>query len=160
MQEAYREKNKKDFLKYSKEYLHRFDLDEELLSTNRRFLLGVWLERAKRLGKNEYEKRYFEFSARLLVTVWAGKKGDSLHDYSAREYSGLLSDHYKRRWEEYISRLELSLDSGEPIIEYDKYDTEAVFAYGRKEYPTEPKKNNKEMIEKIIRKIESSIERT
>lgn len=138
LQNAYNASDKEAFIQLSKSFLDRFDLLERLLATSKKHLLGNWLERAKRLGRTELEKRWFEWNARTLITVWAPKAGDCLHDYAAREYSGMVSDFYKPRWERFISMAEISLLTGKPIPEYEVYDQEVTFSYDRKVYPCEP----------------------
>lgn len=137
IQDAYKANDIDAFSERAQRFLKRFDMLEKLVSTHKNFLLGPWLERAKSLGKSEPERRWLEWNARTLITVWAPKIGDVLHDYSAREYSGLISDFYKKRWEVFISMAEISLLNGTPIPEYEAYDQEVTFSYERKCYPTE-----------------------
>ena len=66
------------------------DLDD-LLATRKEFMLGTWIAAAREWGKTVEEKDLYEWNARLLITVWGFKDG-SLHDYSHREWSGLLRD--------------------------------------------------------------------
>ena len=150
LQKAYCEKDRKVFLKLSGEFLSRFDLMEELLGTHEHFLLGRWLESAKRLGRDELEKRWLEWNARAQITVWAPKAGDILHDYAAKEWSGMIRDFYKPRWEAFISVLEVSLHSGKAIESYEQYDQEILFTYGRKAYPTEPEGDTREAVRKVL----------
>lgn len=134
--QTFAEKDKKKFLELSNEFLHRFDLMENLLKTHSAFLLGNWLERAKRLGSDELEKSWLEWQARRIITVWANKSGDELHDYAAREYSGMISDFYKVRWERYISALKISLYTGDEAQLLDSYEVEAAFGLETKKFPT------------------------
>ena len=53
---------------------------EEILSTNKNFLLGPWLESAKALATNDEEKKIYEFNARNQITLW-GPNGEIL-DYA------------------------------------------------------------------------------
>ena len=46
---------------------------EQVLATNDQFLLGRWLESAKALGKQESDKKLFEFNARNQITLWGPK---------------------------------------------------------------------------------------
>ena len=43
---------------------------EELLSTDSRFMLGPWLEMAKALGRNDEEKALYEYNARNQVSIF------------------------------------------------------------------------------------------
>src|SRR5690625_7911777 len=69
-----------------------------LLSTNGDFLLGKWLNNAKKWGETREEKHLYEFNARNLITLW-GNKTSSLHDYGRKQWSGMLKGFYKKRWE-------------------------------------------------------------
>lgn len=153
LQQAFSEQNIPIFQKYSYEFLERFDLMEKLLSTHTHFLIGHWFERAKNLGRTDLEKRWFEWNARTQITVWAPKIGDILHDYAAKEYSGMICDFYKPRWEAFISMLEMALLTGESITEYERYDQEVLFTYERKVYPTIPTGDTKEAVSEVLRHI-------
>lgn len=79
------------------------DIDA-LLATQPTMLLGKWLEDAKSLGKNKAEKNYYEKDARMLITVWGGKRR-SLNDYGNRSWAGLTKDFYKKRWEMFCDEI-------------------------------------------------------
>jgi alpha-N-acetylglucosaminidase len=70
---------------------------DRLLSTRKEFSVSSWLNAARSLGTTEEEKRLYEWNASALITVWgdsiAANQG-GLHDYSHREWSGLLKDLY------------------------------------------------------------------
>lgn len=141
---------------WGEELLGLFDLQSALLRTNKNYLLGTWLEKAKRLGRTPAEKTYFEWNARTLITLWGDKKGSrDLHDYSAREWQGLLEDFYKPRWERFISRLEISLLSGKKFIPADDYNEEVAFTFEKKKYPTKPSGDLKKAVENILAKVTS-----
>ena len=72
-----------------------------LLATNDSFLLGKWLESAKKFGKNEIARRYFEGDAKRIITTW-GNAGQSLNDYANRSWAGLTETYYKPRWKMFI----------------------------------------------------------
>lgn len=81
------------------------DLDQ-LLGTRREFLLGKWIAEARSWGTNEQEKDQYERNARTLITVWGPHTPNALFfDYSNRQWSGLIKDFYKPRWEQFIQFL-------------------------------------------------------
>ncbi|MDR3234359.1 MAG: alpha-N-acetylglucosaminidase C-terminal domain-containing protein [Planctomycetaceae bacterium] len=82
------------------------DIDR-LLAANPNFLLGNWLESAKRWGKTEEERKHYEWNARTIITLWSFDFW--IDDYSARTWSGMLSDYYAKRWRLYCGELERSL---------------------------------------------------
>ena len=108
------------------------------------------------LGRTSAEKAYFEWNARTLITLWGNKKGArDLHDYSAREWQGLLEDFYKPRWERFISRLEISLLSGKKIVPADDYNEEVAFTFEKKKYPNKPSGDLRKAVENILKKVTS-----
>ena len=81
------------------------DLDS-LLGTRREFLLGNWLEDAKKWGKTAAERRQYERNARLQVTVWGPRNPEAiLFDYSNRQWGGLIRDYYIPRWKVFLDFL-------------------------------------------------------
>lgn len=108
---AYRQKNIADFRKYSKEYLQLISDMDALLATRKDFLLGPWLADARKQGNTAAEKDLYERNARDLVTLW-GNADSPLHEYSCRQWSGLLNDFYKVRWEKFFVMLNDALKQG------------------------------------------------
>jgi alpha-N-acetylglucosaminidase len=108
---AYRNKQTGDFNQYSEQFIKLMNDMDELLATRKDFLLGVWIEDAKAWGTNENEKILYERNARNLVTLW-GDAESPLHEYSCRQWSGLLNDFYKVRWEKFFQQAKTSLVNG------------------------------------------------
>ncbi|NUR62842.1 MAG: alpha-N-acetylglucosaminidase [Catenulispora sp.] len=72
-------------------WLDAMNLLDGLLATDERFLLGTWL-------------RSGGWDARSLITTWGGRKPAlSLHNYGARELSGLVADVYLPRWRKHFA---------------------------------------------------------
>lgn len=156
IKKSYKNKDLSALSYWGNELLGLFDLQSTLLKTNKNYMLGTWLEKAKKLGRTPAEKTYFEWNARTLITLWGDKNGaKDLRDYSAREWQGLLEDFYKPRWERFISRLEISLLSGKKFIPADDYNEEVAFTFEKKKYPTEPSGNLKKAVENILAKVTS-----
>ncbi len=154
---AYGAKNLDALSHFGGELLSLIDLQEALVGTDKDMLLGKWLEKAKRHGKTTAEKAYFEWNARVQVTLWADREGAvKLRDYSAREWQGLLSDFYRPRWESFISRLEISLLTETPLQEINHYDEELSFVYRKKEYPTEPSGDLRICVNDALNKLRST----
>ncbi len=112
--EAYNNKDTDRFIYFEKKFLRLMDDMDTLLATRREFLLGTWLENAKKWAQNEDEARIYERNARDLITLW-GDRNSSLHDYSWRQWSGLISSFYKVRWTEFFDQAETSLKNGTPF---------------------------------------------
>ena len=90
------------------------DLDA-LLATREEFLLGRWLEDAKRWGATDPERARFEWNARRILTLWG--IGPSINDYARKEWSGMLTGYYLPRWERYLKAAGEALRKGRPFDE-------------------------------------------
>lgn len=83
------------------------DLDT-LLATQEAFLLGRWLEDAKRWATNDEERALYEWNARTQITLWGPRDG-VLFDYAAKQWSGMIRGFYRPRWEQFIAALHMAL---------------------------------------------------
>jgi alpha-N-acetylglucosaminidase len=108
---AYRAGDKQAFAKSNREFLQLIADMDRLLATRKDFLLGPWLASARKWGTNPQEKALYEQNARDLITLW-GDADSPLHEYANRQWSGLLNDFYKARWQQFFTLLEQSLDKG------------------------------------------------
>lgn len=94
------------------------DLDQ-LVGTREEFLLGRWLEDAKRWGKTPAERDLYEWNARNIITLWGTKctegQNDDLNLYAYKEWQGMFSGYYLPRWTAFFARLNGSLDSATPF---------------------------------------------
>ena len=86
------------------------DLDAQLGSHDQ-YLLGTWLERAKRWATTEEERRLYEWNARTIITLW-GKPSTPLDDYSNRQWSGMMGNYYALRWRLFHTELDRTLAAG------------------------------------------------
>jgi alpha-N-acetylglucosaminidase len=91
------------------------DMDE-LLAAQEGFLLGRWIEDAKRWGANEEERRLLEWNARTLITLWGPPDGLP-HDYANKQWAGLIKDFYLPRWKLFFAHLERALKDEKPYRE-------------------------------------------
>lgn len=157
IKESYHKKDINTLSSYGKELLSLFDLQSDLMATDKNHMLGTWLEKAKKLGKTDAEKSYFEWNARVLITLWGqkGEAADWLRDYAAREWHGMLTDFYKPRWERFISRLELSLLTGKKFLPANDYNEEVAFTFEKKKYPSKPSGSLKKATQNILNKVKS-----
>ena len=111
--EAYRRKDKAAFDGYSARFLELIGDMDTLLGTRKDFLLGPWLEDARKWGHTPPEKALYEQNARDLITLW-GDANSPLHEYANRQWSGLLNSFYKVRWQKFFAMLDSSLATGRP----------------------------------------------
>ncbi|WP_442588152.1 alpha-N-acetylglucosaminidase [Pedobacter sp. AW31-3R] len=111
---AYQQKNTTDFANYSAQYLQLMTDMDELLATRKDFLLGPWLADARNCGTTAAEKALYEKNARDLITLWGGADSP-LREYSCRQWSGLLNDFYKVRWQKFFSLASQSLKANKEM---------------------------------------------
>jgi alpha-N-acetylglucosaminidase len=107
---AFRNRDATGFTKYSAQFLELMHDMEGLLATRRDFLLGPWIATARSCGSDPEEKNLYEQNARDLITLW-GDKNSPLHEYANRQWSGLMSDFYIPRWQQFFDMLRQSLSS-------------------------------------------------
>lgn len=96
------------FKEKSQEFLHIADLMDTVTSGSEYYLLGRWVGQAKRLAQNadDFSKMLYMLNAKSLITTWGSYNQcqvGRLRDYSNRQWSGLISDFYKPRWERWIT---------------------------------------------------------
>ncbi len=101
---AYLQHDSAGYDQYTAQFLELMDDMDVLLATRKDFLLGRWIGDARRCGADEAEKDLYEKNARDLITLW-GDKESGLHEYSCRQWAGLIKGFYKPRWELYFTYL-------------------------------------------------------
>jgi alpha-N-acetylglucosaminidase len=136
------------------------DMDE-LLATQKDFLLGPWLGDARRKGVTAEEKDLYEQNARDLITLW-GDRNSPLHEYANRQWSGLLNDFYRVRWEKYFVFLRMARQSGrEPdLAEFERTirDWEWSWVRAHKSYRVEPKGDVLVVVKRMYSKYRKAME--
>ncbi len=102
------------------------DLDE-LLSTNKNFMLGRWTNMARNIadeveGTTDADRQWLELdNARTLISTWGGRdasESGGLRDYSYREWAGMLRDFYYDRWKKFFD----ALDNGTSTPDWFEHD--------------------------------------
>ena len=158
---AYLQHDLSGFDRYTGEFLDLMDDMDRLLATRREFLLGRWIGDARRCGVDKAEKDLYEKNARDLITLW-GDKESGLHEYSCRQWAGLIKDFYKPRWQQYFEVLRHKIETG------DRMETTG-FERGIKEwewkwvnttgveYPEEPVGDAVEVVKGIYKKYASRL---
>ena len=89
------------------------DLDT-LLGTRQEFLLGRWLADADHWAETPIESELYQFNARNLITLW-GPRDSVLHDYAARQWSGMFKGFYARRWQIFLDHQKAALVEKRPF---------------------------------------------
>ena len=113
---------------------------DSLLATNVHFLLGPWIEDARRWGTTIAEQDALEFNARNQITLW-GPTGQ-IADYASKQWSGLISAYYAPRWRSFIAALTDAAQRGvewnEAAFSTAKRAAEEAWQVSKEKYPTTP----------------------
>ncbi|KJF42829.1 alpha-N-acetylglucosaminidase [Draconibacterium sediminis] len=154
---AYNRNDKESFEKYSAEFIELIDDMDRLLATRKDFLLGPWIADARNWGQNEQEKALYEQNARNLITLWGGAN-NRLHEYSNRQWSGLFSDFYKPRWEQFFANVKDNWGQFDQI-EFDENikQWEWNWVLERKDFPVNASGSPTEFAAELHRKYRERI---
>jgi alpha-N-acetylglucosaminidase len=138
--QALQTKDVSAFRSASEQFLDLIRDMDRLLATRAEFLLGRWLEDARRWGSTDAERSRFEWNARRVLTMWG--QGSSLDDYARKEWSGMVGGYYLNRWELFLHELSASLDRNKPFEEKEFQSRlrrwMADWSDQREAYPTQP----------------------
>ncbi|WP_405819607.1 alpha-N-acetylglucosaminidase [Streptomyces sp. NBC_00838] len=117
-------------------WLRLMRLSDTMAGCHRSFLLGPWLEDAKRLATSPAEATTLEWTARTLITTWAGRSAAGhLSNYANRDWQGLLADVHLPQWQAYLDELTDALTAGREPKTFDWYVDEEAWTRGRGGYP-------------------------
>ncbi|MFE4678134.1 alpha-N-acetylglucosaminidase [Streptomyces sp. NPDC056721] len=138
---AYTRKDQAAFRALATLWLKLMRLSDDVTGTHPAFLLGPWIDDARRLATSDGERAEFERTAKVLITVWGDRATSdpgSLHEYANREWHGLMSDFYVPRWQKWLDALEDALATGSAPAAVDWFAFEEQWTLERKDYPLRP----------------------
>jgi alpha-N-acetylglucosaminidase len=158
--QAYRNNDMQAFRQYSRQFITLIEDMDQLLATQKDFLLGPWIADARRWGTNDKEKALYEMNAKDLITLW-GDASNPLHEYACRQWSGLLNDFYKPRWQQFFKVVEQAVQQGQPV-DFKKFDKEISqwewqWVNKRKDYPVKPQGNAINIVRMLYDKYRQKI---
>ncbi|MBQ4629845.1 MAG: alpha-N-acetylglucosaminidase [Clostridia bacterium] len=138
MVRAYENKNPEEFKKHSDKFLKITGYMERVTKSNPYYLLGKWLNEAKALANDDFSKKVYEFNAKAQITTWGSYENSEtghLHDYSNKQWSGLIKDFYKPRWERWIEERIKELSGKDFEKEINWFEKEWRWVISDFEYP-------------------------
>ncbi len=154
LKEAYDAADKQRFLEYKEQFLSLFEVQEALMATNSRTLLGSWLKKAENYADSPEEQEQYCFNAMNLITLWASREGSvELRDYGHREWSGMLRDFYGVRWERYLNQLAEHFDNRQAIPEIDWTAFDYDFVMREKHYEDKPNGDLQTAVQNALKKL-------
>ena len=130
---------------------------DELLNTNKDFMVGHWTERARAMadeaaGTTDADRDWLEHNnARTLITTWTDNY-TGLRDYSYRQWGGTLKDLYYARWKQWFDNNMSGLNNFTVENNWAKNDT--------KRYPTTPTGSTRDVAAKLLSKYLSQLSST
>jgi alpha-N-acetylglucosaminidase len=136
---AFEAKDAARFAALTRRWLSLMDLQDRLLSTQRDFLVGVWLDRVPRWAGTPEEARRLDYDARSILTTWGERKASEaaeLHDYGNKDWAGLTRDYYMKRWKTYFDALAEELRSGVAAKPIDWFALGEEWNRGKQRYTT------------------------
>lgn len=168
---SYLNQEKEKFGHLTRQYLELLDDMDKLLSLRPEYSFAKWIKDAASWADTDEERKLYEYNAASLVTVWGEEDNSILFDYAWKEWSGLISSYYRKRWSMFFDMLQNCLNSGEEWYEehlehtvddricwrandfYSKMaDMEVKWLHGEKEIPDYSIENSKEFIDGLIQK--------
>lgn len=132
--------NDSDIARFSQEsdkFIRLIDMQDKLLSTTPGFMVGKWINDAKRLAPTPQDIDLMENNARRLITTWGlrhSSEDEGLRDYAHREWSGILKDLYRVRWSKWIEYQKDKMQNKQ-VEDIDFYDIDNNWVESRKIYP-------------------------
>ena len=137
---AYNDKNLTELQRSGEQLLTFIEEADKLLSTDRIYLLGRWINNAIKIAPDAKYESLFEFNARNLLTLW-GPDGN-INDYAAKSWAGLYIDYYYERWKLFVDQVTAAVEAG---VDFDinKFRSDVMafskrWQYSTKTYPGEP----------------------
>lgn len=138
---AYDGRDRAQFERLAQRWLALMDLQDQLLSSNRFFLVGGWLAQTGPWASTPQERARLDYDARSILTTWGDRKaseGADLHDYGNKDWAGLTRDYYRPRWATYFNALDQALRTGSPAKPIDWFAMGDAWNHGTQRYPDQP----------------------
>ena len=153
---AYDASDRERFETLSGRWLALMGLQDELLSTDRSFLVGSWLIQVEPWASTPAERARLDYDARSLLTTWGDRKASEdahLHDYGNRDWAGLTRDYYRARWELYFRSLDEELRTGRRAQPIDWFALGEAWNRGTQHYPDQPRGDPHEVAERVAHEL-------
>ena len=151
---AYRNKNLEELKKSGGKLLTFIKDADKLLSSDKIYLLGRWINNAIKIAPDSKYQKLFNFNARNLITLW-GPDGN-INDYAAKSWAGLYIDYYYPRWKLFINEVYDSIKNGNEF-DKQKFETDVLkfsqnWQNENKTYSSEPEGDTSFIAKKLYEK--------
>lgn len=140
--DAYKTDDLAAFNKYAALFLDLTSDVDRIISTRKEFSFDDWIKAARSFEAPDAPASYFEKNAKVLVTTW-GQQGNYLIDYAARDFSGLIDNYYKKRWEIFFNTVRKDMQNSVPFDQarFDKNIAAFEWKFCTTPYKFHPKEN-------------------
>ena len=153
---AFNDGNVELFKQKSQEFLKMVELQDQVLNSNKNFMVGTWLNASKQAaqGQDDFTKKIFELNGKAIISTWAPYYCWGVYDYANREYGGFTKDYYLQRWQIWIQRLTDKIE-GKDINNYkeisikESHEMAWQWARSNKEYSMEATGDSKELYDEF-----------
>ncbi len=138
---AYDGGDRRSFESLTRRWLHLMDMQDQLLATNRFFLVGAWLAGVRSWASTSDEAARLDYDARSILTTWGDRKaseGAELHDYGNKDWAGLTHDYYRVRWRSYFASLDAELRTGRQANPIDWFAVGDAWNHSARRYSDQP----------------------
>jgi alpha-N-acetylglucosaminidase len=142
IKDAYDAKNRRRFEALTHRWLRLMELQDQLLETDRSFLVGAWLAYVTPWASTPAELARLNHDARSILTTWGDRQasdGANLHDYGNKDWAGLTRDYYRIRWATYFHSLDDELRTGRPALPIDWFALGEAWNRGTQHYSDQPR---------------------
>jgi alpha-N-acetylglucosaminidase len=155
---AYQARDVPRFTTLTGQWRHWMELQDALLETNPAFMVGPWLQHVQHWASTSSELDRLEYDARSILTSWGNRTASEagLHDYGNKDWAGLTSDLYLKRWTLYFADLAASLRTGTLPRRIDWFAVSDAWNRERKIYPTQPHGDSYAAALRIARELDLS----
>jgi len=153
---AYEASDRERFAALGARWLALMDLQDELLSTDRSFLVGTWLIQVEPWASTPAERARLDYDARSLLTTWGDRKASDdahLHDYGNRDWAGLTRDYYRVRWALFFHSLDEELRTGRRAQPIDWFALGEAWNRGTQHYPDQPRGDPHAVAERVAHEL-------
>jgi alpha-N-acetylglucosaminidase len=153
---AYDSKDRQRLAALTARWLNLMDLQDELLATDRAFLVGTWLSQVDAWASSPEERVRLDYDARSLLTTWGDRKASEdakLHDYGNRDWAGLTRDYYRARWERYFRSLDEALRTGRSLEPIDWFAMGEAWNRGTQSYSDRPQGDPYAVAQRVAKEL-------
>jgi alpha-N-acetylglucosaminidase len=153
---AYDNKDRPHFESLTQRWLKLMDLQDQLLATDRFFLVGTWLSHVQPWATTADERSRLDYDARSILTTWGDRKaseGADLHDYGNKDWAGLTHDYYRLRWQTYFHSLDDALRTGTVPKPTDWFAVGDTWNHGTQSYSDQPRGDAYEIAARVAQTL-------